>query len=100
MVVGGVSLKIYTPIYGKITLNEIAGELLSTYELQRIDRISVGVAFFSYPFKTGYSRLEHSIGVAYLAQKLSKQLGIEEKDLATTTGLLHDVGLKSIFTYN
>jgi len=77
MVVGGVSLKIHTPIYGKITLNEAAEELLSTYELQRIDRISIGAAFFSYPFKPGYSRLEHSIGVAYLAQKLCKQLGIE-----------------------
>ena len=90
---GGVYLKIRTPIYGKITLNETTEELLSTYELQRIDRISIGAAFFSYPFKSGYSRLEHSIGVAYLAQKLCKKLGIEEGDLATIAGLLHDVGL-------
>lgn len=92
-VVGGVSLKVYTPIYGKIKLNGAVKELLSTYELRRIDRISIGAAFFSYPFKSGYSRLEHSIGVAYLAQKLCVQLGIEERDLVTIAGLLHDIGL-------
>ena len=87
------SVVIYTPIYGKIKLNDISKELLSTYELRRIDRISIGAPFFSYPFKAGYSRLEHSIGVAYLAQRLCEQLDIEAADLAVTAGLLHDVGL-------
>lgn len=87
------SLIIYTPIYGKIKFNKVFGELLSTYELRRIDQISIGASFFSYPFKAGYSRLEHSIGVAYLARRLCEKLDIEAVDLAVTAGLLHDVGL-------
>ena len=122
----GVFMKIFRdPIHNVINLdtgdeatNDLIIALIGSKEFQRLRFIKqLGFAYFAYPSAT-HSRLEHSLGVAFLAKRFIKKiLSLEEKmivgssksahrdkfvaffdgikkskDLTIIAALLHDIG--------
>lgn len=68
--------------------------LVSTPAFQRLRRISqLGLASYVFPGAV-HTRFSHSLGAAYLAGVLVRQLGIEDSDgrAIVCAALLHDVG--------
>ena len=48
-------------------------------------------AYLAYPTAL-HTRFEHALGVTQLADLVSKQISLDETELARLAGLLHDVG--------
>ena len=86
--------RILAPHYGKLVFSGTLAQLLSTYEARRIGRIHAAGALSILHPSPYYTRLEHSIGVAYLIRELCKKLHVatEERKLAQTAAILHDIG--------
>jgi len=81
-------------IYGSIRLEGVVLDILETLEIQRLSGIrQLGLTYLVFP-GANHSRIEHALGVSYVAQRISQILNLpdEEKDLVTATALLHDVG--------
>lgn len=83
----------FDPLYGKIQLAEIVEDMLGKCsELKRLRYISMmnfkSLSMFSL---TNMNRLEHSIGLTYLADKFSENNKIENKNDLVTAALYHDV---------
>ncbi len=88
------------PIHGYIFINDFERELIDTRFFQRLRRIKqLSGSEFVYP-GANHTRFEHSLGVSYLAEKMTTSLCNDEdvditdyeKSLVKIAALLHDVG--------
>ncbi len=85
---------IHDTVHGGIEIGGFILELMSTPELMRLANIKqLGTTYLVFP-GAHHSRLEHSLGAYYLANKLAKKLGLDEHEnaLVSSAALLHDVG--------
>jgi len=85
---------IHDPVHGSMKIPEELIKLVDTPEIQRLRYIrQLGLANLVYP-GANHSRFEHSLGVWYLAKKLSSELDIprDEALLVQISALLHDIG--------
>ena len=88
-------------VHGQISLHGLLVAVMDTAEFQRLDRIKqLGGCVYVYPSAT-HTRKEHSIGVAYLAGRMTRhlaeqqpELGIDANDILCVelAGLVHDIG--------
>jgi uncharacterized protein len=93
-----VSEKMYAfdPLYGKWELDSFIVSLISTAEVQRLRDIRLSnINSLFLPGSANVSRFEHSLGVAYLAEKVAKKRFFSSKDRfnLVAAGLLHDIGM-------
>jgi HD superfamily phosphohydrolase len=83
------------PVHGYIELDDLAQDLLSTPQMQRLRRIrQLGFSNLVYP-GANHSRFEHSLGTMHLASTLTRGLDSIEEDKKTeikAAALLHDIG--------
>jgi hypothetical protein len=85
---------IYDPIHGSITLRGATLDAMSHPLLQRLWGVrQTGMAHLIFP-GAGHSRLEHSLGVLWVARSMAEALGLDEDVIRTIelAGLLHDIG--------
>ncbi len=85
---------IHDAIHGSIKFQGITLRLLETPEMQRLNAIKqLGLGYLVFP-GANHTRLEHSIGVSYVAGRMGEalQLPKEERMLLQIAGLLHDIG--------
>ncbi len=85
---------IHDAIHGSIRFEGVTLRLLETPELQRMSGIKqLGLGYLVFP-GANHTRLEHSIGVSYMAGEMAKHLGLDphEVTLVKIAGLLHDIG--------
>ncbi len=81
-------------VHGTIRLEPLINDLLETLELQRLNSIrQLGLTYLVFP-GANHSRIEHCLGVSWVANEMAKALGLpeEERKLVQVSGLLHDVG--------
>lgn len=88
--------EIRDPVHGFIESNQLEEALLNTSLFQRLRRIKqLALASLVYPGAL-HTRFEHSLGVMYLAGKLSDRLlkdrDSDDKQLVRLAALLHDIG--------
>ncbi len=83
------------PVHGYIELDDLAQDLLSTPQMQRLRRVrQLGFSNLVYP-GANHTRFEHSLGAMHLASELTRSLDSIEEDRKIeikTATLLHDVG--------
>mgnify|MGYP003920883269 CR=1 FL=1 len=82
------------PVHGYITFTEKEMQLVDTYAVQRLRRISqLPLVHLVYP-GARHSRFDHSLGCFHLAGEFASHLGLEgyEALLLKTAALLHDIG--------
>ncbi|XP_006003881.1 deoxynucleoside triphosphate triphosphohydrolase SAMHD1-like [Latimeria chalumnae] len=89
------------PIHGHITLHPLLIAIMDTPQFQRLRDIKqLGGAYYVFP-GASHNRFEHSIGVAYLAgclarnlQEKQPELQIDDRDVLCVqiAGLCHDLG--------
>ncbi|XP_066442922.1 deoxynucleoside triphosphate triphosphohydrolase SAMHD1-like [Eleutherodactylus coqui] len=89
------------PVHGHIELHPLLVYIIDTPQFQRLRNIKqLSAKYYVFP-GASHNRFEHSIGVAYLAgclvkelQKRQKELKIDEKDVLCVeiAGLCHDLG--------
>ncbi len=85
---------IHDAIHGSIKFEDVTLRLLETPEMQRLSGIKqLGLGYLVFP-GANHTRLEHSIGVGYVAGRMGEVLGLpkEEIDLLKAAGMLHDLG--------
>jgi HD superfamily phosphohydrolase len=81
-------------VHGSIALSGTALDLIGTGEFQRLWGIrQTGFAHLVFP-GANHTRLEHSLGVFWVASAMARALGLNRPatELVTLGGLLHDVG--------
>ena len=90
--------EIKDPVHGYVYITEAEKQLLDSYPVQRLHRLrQLAGSEFVYS-GANHTRFEHSIGVMYLAgkltenQNLSQLLSEEEIQIVRMASLLHDVG--------
>ncbi len=90
--------EIKDPVHGYIYINEQEKTLIDSYPVQRLRRLrQLAGSEYVYP-GANHTRFEHSIGVMYLASRvtenprISKLLNEYEAETIKAAGLLHDVG--------
>ena len=83
------------PVHGYIELDNLAQDLLSTPQMQRLRRVrQLGFSNLVYP-GANHTRFEHSLGAMHLASTLTRSLDSIEEDRkieVKAATLLHDVG--------
>lgn len=83
------------PVHGYIELDDLAQDLLSTPQMQRLRRIrQLGFSNLVYP-GANHSRFEHSLGTMHLTSTLTRGLDLIEEEKKTeikAAALLHDIG--------
>lgn len=86
------------PVHGYVYITEAEKQLIDSYPVQRLHRLrQLAGSEFVYP-GANHTRFEHSIGVMYLAgkltenQNLSQLLSDDEVQIVRMAALLHDVG--------
>jgi HD superfamily phosphohydrolase len=85
---------VHDPVHGSIRLTGLNQLLLESAELQRLGHIKqLGLANLVFP-GANHTRLEHSLGACHIADRLAREMEMEEEDRQklTTAALLHDVG--------
>jgi hypothetical protein len=85
---------IHDPVHGSMRLSGIVLDLVDTPEVQRLRGIKqLGLANLAFP-GANHSRFEHSLGVAYLAERASEGLKLPkgELNLLLAAAMLHDAG--------
>jgi len=85
---------IHDPVHGSMVLKGIVLDLVDTVEVQRLRGIKqLGLANVAFP-GANHSRFEHALGVAYMASKVTKELGLKEyeRNLLQAAAVLHDAG--------
>ncbi len=85
---------IFDPVHGPIPLGPAELDLLSTPEFQRLWGVrQTGFAHLVFP-GANHTRLEHSLGTHWVADRMAERLGVEEgvRPLVSVAGLLHDLG--------
>jgi hypothetical protein len=100
--------EIKDPVHGYVYITEAEKQLLDSYPVQRLHRLrQLAGSEFVYS-GANHTRFEHSIGVMYLAGKLTENQNIspllseEEIQIVRMASLLHDVGhgpFSHIFEY-
>jgi HD superfamily phosphohydrolase len=90
--------EIKDPVHGYVYITEAEKQLIDSYPVQRLHRLrQLAGSEFVYP-GANHTRFEHSIGVMYLAgkltenQNLSQLLSDNEVQIVRMASLLHDVG--------
>jgi len=90
--------EIKDPVHGYVYITEAEKEIIDSYPVQRLRRLrQLAGAEYVYP-GANHTRFEHSIGVIYLAGKVTENPNIsqviseEEAEAVRIAGLLHDVG--------
>lgn len=90
--------EIKDPVHGYVYISEAEKEIIDSYPVQRLHRLrQLAGAEFVYP-GANHTRFEHSIGVMYLAGRLSEnpnlsqRLSEDEVQTIRIAALLHDVG--------
>ena len=90
--------EIKDPVHGYVYITEAEKQLIDSYPVQRLHRLrQLAGSEFVYS-GANHTRFEHSIGVMYLAgkltenQNLSQLLSEEEVQIVRMAALLHDVG--------
>ncbi len=81
-------------VHGTLRLEPLSLDLLETLELQRLNSIrQLGLTYLVFP-GANHSRLEHCLGVGYVAGEMARALGLseDERKLVQAAGQLHDVG--------
>ena len=84
------------PIYGTVELPDWTRPLLTCPAVQRLRWIALSnVPSLSYPMIAGVSRYAHSIGVALLADRIARRLGMSDDDYKSLVcaAMLHDAGI-------
>jgi hypothetical protein len=82
------------PLYGFVGLSKKEEKLLDTTCMQRLSRIKqLAHTYIVYPSAV-HTRLEHSLGVLYIAGRISEQLKLPQKQrrILRIAALLHDIG--------
>jgi HD superfamily phosphohydrolase len=82
------------PIHGDIKIEGLCLDLLEAPEIQRLYNIKqLGFAHLVFP-GGHHTRLEHSLGTYFMAQKAAENLGLknDDKELISCAALLHDIG--------
>lgn len=75
-------MNISDPIYGTMDLLPCQIELFNTIAFQRLTRLKqLGVCYTVFPGAT-HTRAEHSLGVAWLARKLLRQLQLNQPEIS------------------
>ncbi len=85
---------IHDAIHGSIKFDGVTLKLLESPEIQRLSGIKqLGLGYLVFP-GANHTRLEHSIGVGYMAGRMGEMLGLpkEEVELLKAAGMLHDLG--------
>ncbi|UCG70547.1 MAG: HD domain-containing protein [Thermoplasmata archaeon] len=85
---------IHDTVHGSIKFQGLFLDLLETPEIQRLHGINqLGLAYLVFP-GANHTRLEHSIGVCFVAGRLADALNLDEdeKKLVMAAAMLHDVG--------
>ncbi len=85
---------IHDAVHGSIKVEEPLLSILETPEVQRMSNIrQLGMNYLVFP-GANHTRLEHSLGVSYLAGIIGKNLNLPEDEilLLRIAGLLHDIG--------
>ena len=99
LVLGGASsvpLVTWDPIYGRVHLPNWIRPLLTCPAVQRLRWIALSnVPSLSYPMIAGVSRYAHTLGVAFLADRIARRLGMSEDDYKSLVcaAMLHDAGI-------
>ncbi|KPV63922.1 MAG: HD domain protein [Candidatus Bathyarchaeota archaeon BA2] len=90
--------EIKDPVHGYVYITEAEKEIIDSYPVQRLHRLrQLAGAEFVYP-GANHTRFEHSVGVMYLAGRLSENpnlsqhLSEDEVQTIRIAALLHDVG--------
>jgi len=90
--------QIKDPVHGYVYITEAEKQLIDSYPFQRLHRLrQLAGSEFVYS-GANHTRFEHSIGVMYLAGKLTENqnisplLSAEEIQIVRMASLLHDVG--------
>lgn len=93
-------MRFYDRVHGNLTFPPFVERFVRTPAFQRLDKIrQLGGCSFVYPSAT-HTRLEHSLGVCYLAGVLGRHLQrlvpslVDDEDVVCVqlAGLLHDLG--------
>jgi HD superfamily phosphohydrolase len=85
---------IYDPVHGPIALQDAPLDLIGHRAFQRLWGIrQTGLAHLVFP-GANHTRLEHSLGVYWVAARMAQALGLGDRALRTVEcgGLLHDLG--------
>lgn len=85
---------IFDPIHGVISVDGAALELIGHPAFQRLWGIrQTGFAHLVFP-GANHTRLEHSLGVYWVARSMAERLDLEreERETVAVGGLLHDLG--------
>ncbi|KAJ2794665.1 hypothetical protein H4R21_005419 [Coemansia helicoidea] len=98
---GDGAMYVNDPVHGYIGLSADMLQFIDTPQFQRLRHLKqLGTAYFVFP-GASHNRFEHSVGTAYLANKVVEdlaqrqpELGISERDIrcVTLAGLCHDLG--------
>ena len=90
--------EIKDPVHGYVYIDQQEKEIIDSYPVQRLRRLrQLAGSEYVYP-GANHTRFEHSIGVMYLASRVTENSGIsqyigeDEAKLVKIAGLLHDVG--------
>ena len=82
------------PVHGFVEVPNEITPLLDSLPLQRLRHIrQLGFAYLVYP-GANHSRFEHSLGTMHLANRMCRNLGLDEEEsrMVTSAALLHDCG--------
>ncbi len=85
---------IHDAIHGSIKFENVTLRLLETPEMQRLSGIKqLGLGYLVFP-GANHTRLEHSIGVGYVAGRMGEVLNLPREEIETlkAAGMLHDLG--------
>jgi HD superfamily phosphohydrolase len=92
------SRTVFDAIHGHLTFDSYVWDIIDTIPFQRLRNLrQTGNLHYVFPSAT-HSRFEHSIGVAYLSNKLFTHLATNKEDfryyekVVTLAGLCHDLG--------
>ncbi len=90
--------EIKDPVHGYVYITEQQKEIIDSYPVQRLRRLrQLAGSEYVYP-GANHTRFEHSVGVMYLAGKVTENPNISrlidenEAETVKIAGLLHDVG--------
>jgi HD superfamily phosphohydrolase len=92
------SRTVFDAIHGHLTFDSYVWDVIDTLPFQRLRNLKqIGNGHYVFPSAT-HSRFEHSIGVAYLSNKVFNHLCPNKEDyryyekVITLAGLCHDLG--------
>ncbi|MGC8995800.1 MAG: HD domain-containing protein [Thermoplasmata archaeon] len=91
---GGEYKIIHDSVHGSIKIEEPMLSIVETPEFQRLNGIrQLGFNYLVFP-GANHTRLEHSLGVSYIAGEIGKRLNLNDHDitLLKIAGLVHDIG--------